>query len=112
MEIRSIPVSPGTPFSGRLEGFARRVAKLRAASGVSARAVEFAALTTGAVRGAVWDEVDLAMRCGRCRLRIKADLVKASEDGPAPLLECRSTEVTATEGEAEFIRIKPDAAPD
>jgi hypothetical protein len=62
MEIRSIPVSPGTPFSGRLEGFARRVAKLRAASGVSARAVEFAALTTtraGAVRGAVWDEVDV-----------------------------------------------------
>ena len=41
--------------------FARRVAKLRAASGASARAVEFAALTTtraGAVCGAVWDEVD------------------------------------------------------
>ncbi|MFC3326226.1 tyrosine-type recombinase/integrase [Mesorhizobium cantuariense] len=62
------------------------IARLRAAAGVSARAVEFAALTagrSGEVRGAVWDEVDL----DAALWTVPAERMKAARDHGVPLSE-------------------------
>jgi integrase len=60
------------------------IARLRAAIGVSARAVEFAALTagrSGEVRGAVWDEIDL----DAALWTVPAERMKAARDHEVPL---------------------------
>lgn len=60
------------------------IAKLRTAVGVSARAVEFTALTaarSGEVRGAVWDEIDL----DAALWTVPAARMKAARDHEVPL---------------------------
>ncbi|QPC90294.1 site-specific integrase [Mesorhizobium sp. INR15] len=60
------------------------IRRLRAARGVSARAVEFAALTaarSGEVRGAVWDEIDL----DAAMWTVPAERMKAARDHEVPL---------------------------
>lgn len=62
------------------------MAQLRAARGVSARAVEFACLTaarSGEVRGAVWDEIDLVAKTWI----VPANRMKAGKEHRVPLSE-------------------------
>ncbi|MCT7057165.1 tyrosine-type recombinase/integrase, partial [Salmonella enterica] len=60
------------------------MAELRTRTGVSARALEFSILTvarSGEIRGAVWDEIDLAAKTWT----IPAERMKASKEHRVPL---------------------------
>ncbi|MER9279606.1 tyrosine-type recombinase/integrase [Mesorhizobium sp. M0522] len=72
------------------------IKRLRAAAGVSARAVEFAALTaarSGEVRGAVWPEIDL----DAALWTVPAAKMKAARDHEVPLSERAVTILRATQ---------------